>query len=87
MDYARAIAKIDPTAAYLLNHSEADGAQVILEWRGPGKQPTKQQLDDAWVLCLLEDTAAQEKELARQQAIDRVKADPNLADLVKVLEL
>ena len=87
MDLARAIHKIDPKARYLLNHSQADGLQVILEWRAPGAEPSPSMLRDAWQLCQDDDIAELEKEVSRQQALLRVKAQPSLADLVEVLQL
>lgn len=87
MDIARAIAKIDPKGAYLLNHSQADDRQVILAWRGPGKEPTAKELDDAWLLCVADDEAEAAKEQEQEQALTRVKADPALDDLVKALDL
>lgn len=87
MDLARAIEKIDAKAEYRLNHSQADGKQVIIEWRGPGIEPTATMLRDAWDLCLDDDLADLQAELSRQQAIARVKADPAMGDLVEVLGL
>lgn len=87
MDLARAIYKIDPTAEYRLNHSQADGGQAILEWRGPGTEPTGAMLRDAWQLCQDDDIAELAREVERQKAILRVKADPTMDDLVKVLRL
>ena len=52
IDLARAIAKARGSeAAYLLNHSQADGSQEIIEWRGSGSKPTQQELYDGWLLC------------------------------------
>ena len=44
MDLDLAIFQLAPTSAYRLN----DTRSAILEWRGPGVQPTTQQLTDAW---------------------------------------
>ncbi|MCK5643030.1 MAG: hypothetical protein KAJ19_19640 [Gammaproteobacteria bacterium] len=87
MDLARAIYKIDPTAEYLLNHSQADDKQVILEWRGLSAMPDDTMLRDAWQLCQDDDIAELASEVERQKAILRVKADPSMDDLVKVLRL
>lgn len=87
MDLALTLEKINPLWCYLLNHSQADGAQVILEWRGPGKLPTPQELEDAWMLCLEDHAATVLKEQRRQEAIERVKADPVMVDVVEVLGL
>lgn len=87
MDMARAIHKLDPKAVYLLNHSQADGKQEILEWRGPGVCPTDTMLEAAWLLCLDDDADEQRKEQERLLAIDRVKASPALADIALVLRL
>jgi hypothetical protein len=52
IDFAQAIAKARGSeAAYLLNHSQADGSQQILEWRAAGGSPTQQELYDGWLLC------------------------------------
>lgn len=87
MDLQRAIAKIDPKSTYLLNHSQADDMQAILEWRGPGAQPSQMMLEDAWKLCLEDDLAESLQELERLEAIERIKADTQLADVAKVLRL
>lgn len=87
MDLALAIARIDPKATYLLNHSQADDEQRILEWRGPGKQPTDGELSFAWALILADRADAARIEEERQLALGRVKGDPVMADIVKVLEL
>lgn len=87
MDLARAIHKIDPKARYLLNHSVANGMQVIVEWRAPGPQPTETMLRDAWDLCQDDDIAELVKEQTRQKALLRVKAQPSMDDLVTVLQL
>lgn len=85
MDLALAIHKINPKAAYRLDCSNP--ATAILEWRGPGPFPSQAVLDEAWRL-VLEDRAAQDAvEQARQNAIDRVKSDPGLADIALVLRL
>lgn len=87
MDLARAIAKIDPEARFLLNHSQADDRQVILEWRGLGPEPTPTMLRDAWDLCVDDDLAELAKEVERQKAILRLKGDAAFSDVVKVLRL
>lgn len=46
MDLSLAIYQINPLAEYRLN----DAKTAILEWRGPGPQPTGQQLTDAWAV-------------------------------------
>lgn len=48
IDFAIAIETCRPGAAYRLNHSVPDGTQEIVEWRGPGEQPTPQELGVAW---------------------------------------
>lgn len=87
MDLARAIHKIDPKARFLLNHSVANGMQIIVEWRAPGPQPTDTMLRDAWALCQDDDIDEMEQEQERQIALIRVKEQPSLADLVTVLRL
>lgn len=87
MDLARAIHKIDPKARYLLNHSVANGMQIILEWRAPGSEPTASMLRDAWDLCLEDDLADLEKSVEQEKATLRVKADPAMVDLVLALDL
>lgn len=44
MDLTIAIWQLNPAAQYRLN----DDKTAILEWRGPGDQPTPQQLQAAW---------------------------------------
>ena len=52
IDFAQAITQArGGEAEYLLNHSQADGTQEILEWRGTGATPTQQELYDGWLLC------------------------------------
>lgn len=87
MDMQLAIAKIDPKSTYVLNHSQNDGAQKILFWRGPYPHPSIEELAQAWDECLADKAAADLAEAERQQALTRVKADAAMADLVKVLEL
>lgn len=87
MDMQRAIAKINPRATYLLNHSQADELQAILEWRGPGLQPSNTMLEDAWKLCLEDDAALAAIEHERDAAIERVKSNPGLVDVALVLRL
>ena len=87
IDLALAIAKLDPSAEYLLSHSVADGRQVILAWRGPGTQPTPAELDIAWRLCLEEQAIDDAIEQERTAAIGRMRADASLLDVVKVLRL
>lgn len=87
MDLARAIYKIDPKARFLLNHSQADDRQVIIEWRAPGPVPTDTMLRDAWDMCLDDDIAELEREVEREKAILRVKATPSLSDVALVLRL
>lgn len=87
MDLARAIHKIDPKARFLLNHSQPDGLQVILEWRAPGPQPSDTMLRDAWDICLDDDVAELLREVEREKAILRVKASPSLSDVALVLRL
>jgi hypothetical protein len=89
MELQVAIAEIDPKAEYLLNHSVGDSTQVILEWRGPGPEPTQQELDDAWQQYLSKQAVIDADNITRQAALDRLKAhaDPNIQDLVKALRL
>lgn len=87
MDLALAIAKLDPQARYRLNHSQDDGLQVILEWRGPGSIPKPAELDLAWNLVLKDRADAALAEQERLDALARVKADSNMDDIVKVLAL
>lgn len=64
MDIARAIAQIDPQSEYLLTNSNATSWDDILEWYGPGKKPTPEQLETAWQQVLVieaEEKAAAEK--------------------------
>lgn len=87
MDLQLALAKLDPTYEYVLNHSQNDGLQKILFWRGPDKQPTADELDLAWDDCLEEKAAADLAEFKREEAIERVKVDPVMVDIVEVLRL
>lgn len=87
MDLARAIHRISHKAEYRMNHSQADDAQEILTWRGPGPQPTKMMLDDAWVLCVADDAAEASHENDIAEAEARIKADPAQSDLALVLRL
>lgn len=87
MDVARAIAKIDPKARFRLNHSQADGLQEILEWRGPGPEPSPTDLRDAWELCLDDDLEEEKADKEHQDAADRIKADPTMSDVALVLRL
>lgn len=59
MDIARAIAKINSTAEYRLTSAQAQSAADIIEWRGPGPQPTEAQLDAAWSEIQAEDAEQQ----------------------------
>jgi hypothetical protein len=45
MDLALAIWQIDPAAEYRLNEDKS----AILEWRGPGSEPTAEELNAAWM--------------------------------------
>jgi len=87
MDLARAIHKIDPKARFLLNHSQDDGLQAILDWRSPGPMPSDSMLRDAWQLCQDDDIAELEQEIEREKALLRVKGDVTMVDIVKVLRL
>lgn len=87
MDLALAIHKIDPKSTFLLNHSEADDRQAILEWRGPGPEPSAVALDAAWLLCLEDEADLLLVEQERQKAILRLKGDAAFSDVVKVLRL
>ena len=49
--------------------------------------PDDTMLRDAWQLCQDDDIAELASEVERQKAILRVKADPSMDDLVKVLRL
>jgi len=48
MQIAYAIWLYDPTAEYRLSHSNATKYADILEWRGPGKLPTEEVLQQLW---------------------------------------
>lgn len=87
MDMALAIYKLDPQAEYRLNHAQADGRQVIVEWRGPGTQPTQAEIDLGWRLALEEQAIDDAIEEERQAAITRMRLDTSLSDVVKVLRL
>ena len=45
MDVALALWQINPAAEYRLDHAHGD---AIVEWRGPGEQPTADDLAAAW---------------------------------------
>lgn len=79
MDLALAIAELrGAMAGYRLNHSHADGNQVILEWRGPGDEPTQQELDDAWVIVsariAAEEALEDEEQTNKRQVINAIKS-------------
>lgn len=48
MDLSYAIWLYNPSAEYVLSHSNATNYEDILEWRGPGPMPTEQQLQNLW---------------------------------------
>lgn len=90
IDYALAIWKINPAAEYRLNKSVPPGQQ-ILEWRGPGKEPTEAELRAAYQAYLDEvatgEAAEAQAEQDKQDAIGRLKAsaDPQIQDLLKAI--
>lgn len=55
VDLPLALWQINPAAEYLLN----DAHDQIVEWRGPGEQPTQEELEAAWVAYLASDAPAQ----------------------------
>ncbi len=85
MDLARAIHKIDSKAEFRLNHSQADGQQQVVEWRGPSPEPSKAELDTAWLLCEADDESERQAEQEQQEAMERIQADPALQDVAIVL--
>ena len=90
IDYAIAIWRINPASEYRLNKSVPPD-QEILEWRGPGKQPTAEELLAAWTAYLdelaIEDAANAQAAQAKQDAIDRLKlsSDAEIQDVLKAL--
>ena len=90
IDYAMAIWRINPASEYRLNESVPPD-QEILEWRGPGKEPTAEELQAAWTAYLdelaIEDAANAQEAQAKQDAIDRLKgsADAEIQDVLKAL--
>lgn len=91
IDYALAIWRINPKSEYRLNKSTPPD-QVILEWRGPGTQPTVAELRAAWEAYLdevaAEDAADAAAEQAKKAALARLRqsANPETLDLVTVVE-
>lgn len=61
MDIALAIHRINPRAEYRLTDDRA----AILEWRGPGPQPTPAALDAAWTAYQSERQQAAQAEATR----------------------
>jgi hypothetical protein len=53
MDIALAIHRLNPAGEYRLN----DTKDAILEWRGPGKEPTHAELQAAWAAIAQEEQA------------------------------
>ena len=67
MDIAIAIEKIRPGSQYLLNKSVPPD-QVIIEWRGPGDEPTQQELEGAWQVY-------SERVVVEQKAATKLKSN------------
>ena len=67
MDLALAIEETRPGALYRLNKS-VQPDQEIIEWRGPGDEPTQQELENAWQIY-------SEREAAEQAASDKLKSN------------
>lgn len=90
IDYAMALWRINPASEYRLNRSVPPD-QEILEWRGPGKEPTAEELQVAWTAYLdevaAEDAANTQAAQAKQEAIDRLKlsTDAEIQDVLKAL--
>lgn len=72
MDLDLAIWRLNPTAAYRLNAAK----DAILEWRGPGDEPTAQQLTDAWAAYVAEQAATETA--AQAAATERTGATTDL---------
>ena len=89
MELQIAIAEIDPKARYLLNHSVGDGTQTIIEWRGPGPQPTPQELQATWdayeAAKAIEDAAEAQKEVDKQAAIVELSKTPEGQQILKAI--
>lgn len=89
MELQIAIAEIDPKMQYRLNHSVGDGTQVILEWRGPGPQPTQQELEDAWAIVegrvAAEAATEAQKEADKQAAIIELNKTPEGQEILKAM--
>lgn len=56
IDLIQATEKIDPTATYRLTQSPPP--HEIIEWRGPGEQPSEAELYAAWLKCTRIEAAA-----------------------------
>jgi predicted ATPase len=73
MDLALALWQIDPAAEYRLDHAHGD---QIIEWRGPGAQPTDKELAAAWAAYQdpqtrrVDPAAAAAEQAAQQRAAD-----------------
>ena len=67
MDLALAIEEARPGARYRLNKSVPPD-QAIIEWRGPGDEPTQKELESALQIY-------SEQEAAEQAASDQLKAN------------
>ena len=67
MDIALAIEEIRPGASYRLNKSIPPD-QEIVEWRGPGDEPTQQELEDVWQIY-------SEREVVERAACDQLKSN------------
>ena len=80
IDLARAIARIDPHAEYRLNHSQADGKQKIIEWRGPGDEPTVAELAAAWTQVEAAQDITDAAQAALEAKIAAARAEVNAAD-------
>lgn len=72
MDLALAIWRINPQAEYRLNDS-ANPTEIV-EWRGPGPEPTQAELEDSWAWC-------------QEHMVDGVFYDPDDPQVQRTLEL
>jgi hypothetical protein len=74
MDLDLAIWRISPGAEYRLSTDK----QSILEWRGPGDEPTAQQLTAAWAAHVAEQAAT--SSTAQATATERTAATADFRD-------
>lgn len=66
MDLDLAIWQINPAAEYRLTDDKA----ALLEWRGPGKEPTADELTAAWTQYQAEHPQPDSDAAAKQRAAD-----------------